>query len=204
MRTTRVLKVEEENKSMKRLAVILFVLSSAIGVVAQQNPSGGNERPVSLTEAAVALDSGGASVLQASLRTTPLNGAPDSPVANIRLLVRNTSPIAYSFVSGVVTFYDANAVRCGEGVFKADAVAANESFETDSPGIRIRCVPATWRIVATSLVPRLVPSPATEPNSPARNLIISVDGEQHPIQLDKPMTLTLGEKQRTIIVREAP
>src|SRR4029453_4337178 len=107
---------------MKRLAVTLFLLSSAIGVMAQQNPSGGNERPVPLTETAVALDAGGASVLQASLRTTPLNGVPDSPGTNIRLLVRNTSAIAYSFVSGLVTFYDASAVRCGEGVFKADAL----------------------------------------------------------------------------------
>jgi hypothetical protein len=36
------------------------------------------------------------------------------------------------------------------------------------------------------------------------NLIISVDGEEHPIQLDKPMVLTLGERQRTIVLREAP
>jgi hypothetical protein len=199
-----VLQVEEEKQLMKRVAVALFILSSAIGVMAQQNPSGGNERPVPLTDAAVALDSGGAAVLQGSLRTAALNGAPDSPVTNIRLVVKNTSPIAYSFISGLVTFYDASAVRCGEGVFKADALAANESFETDSPGIRIRCTPATWRIVATSLVPRVVPSLTAGPTATAMNLIISVDGEQHPIQLDKPMTLTVGDKQRTIIVREAP
>jgi hypothetical protein len=38
----------------------------------------------------------------------------------------------------------------------------------------------------------------------ALNLIISVDGEEHPIQLDRPMVLTLGTAQRTIILREAP
>jgi hypothetical protein len=35
-------------------------------------------------------------------------------------------------------------------------------------------------------------------------MIISVDGEEHPIQLDKPMILNLGERQRTIIVRRTP
>jgi len=172
--------------------------------MAQQNPSGGSERPVALTDAAVALDSAGAAVLQGSLRTAALNGAPDSPVTNIRFVVKNTSPIDFAFVSGLVTFYDGGGVRCGEGVFRANALAANESFETDSPGIRIRCTPTTWRLVATSLVPRLVPSVTAGPTAAARNLIISVDGEQHPIQLDKPMTLTVGDKQRTIIVREAP
>ena len=188
---------------MKSLALALFILSSAIGVLGQQNPSSSDERPVALTEAAVALDSGGAAVLQGSLRTTPLNGAPDSPITNVRLVVKNTSPIAYSFVSGVVTFYDAGGVRCGEGMFRASALAANESFETDSPGVRIRCTATTWRMVATSLVPRQAPNLTAGPAT-ARNLIISVDGEQHPIQLDKPMMLTLGDKQRTIIVREAP
>ncbi len=190
---------------MKRVAVALFILLSAIGVMAQ-TPASGAERPVALTDAAVALDSAGASVLQGSLRTAPLNGAPDSPITNIRLVIKNSSPIAFSFVSGLVTFYDAGGIRCGEGVFKADALAPNESFETDSPGIRIRCTAATWRIVATSLVPRLAPNLTASPvaNSTPRNLIISVDGEQHPIQLDKPMTLTVGDKQRTIVVREAP
>jgi hypothetical protein len=36
------------------------------------------------------------------------------------------------------------------------------------------------------------------------NLTISIDSEEHPIQLDKPMTITLGEKKRTIVVRTAP
>jgi hypothetical protein len=34
--------------------------------------------------------------------------------------------------------------------------------------------------------------------------VISIDGEAHPIQLDKPLTLTLGEKRRTIVVSTAP
>jgi hypothetical protein len=105
-------------------------------------------------------------------------------------------------VSGIVTFYDAAGMRCGEGIFKADAVAVNESFETDTPGIRIRCSASSWRVVATNLLPRVVPL-ATLPTSsaiPAR-LLISIDGETHPIQIDRPMTLTLGDKQRTIVIR---
>jgi hypothetical protein len=117
------------------------------------------------------------------------------------MLFKNRSNVAYAFVSGSVTFYDAAGVRCGEGQFKADSLAPNESFETDSPGLRIRCEAASWRIVASNLLIR------TPPNAPIgaltrapANLVISIDGETHPIQLDKPLTLTLGEKRRTIIV----
>ena len=93
-------------------------------------------------------------------------------------------------------------MRCGEGVFKADALAADESFETDSPGLRIRCEATSWRVVATNLVPRMPPNtPIGVLSRAPENLVISIDGETHPIQLDKPLILTLGEKRRTIIVR---
>jgi hypothetical protein len=163
-----------------------------------------NEKRVALTEPAVALEASGTPALEATLRTTALNGAPETPVTNIRMLVRNRSALSYSFVSGSVTFYDAAGVRCGEGVVKADSLAVDESFETDMPGLRIRCEAATWRFVATNLVPR------TPPNAPIgtlthgpTNLVISIDGETHPIQLDKPLTLTLGERRRTIVIRTA-
>jgi len=39
---------------------------------------------------------------------------------------------------------------------------------------------------------------------PTGNLVIVIDGESHPIQLDKPLVLTLGERRRTVVVREAP
>jgi hypothetical protein len=121
------------------------------------------------------------------------------------MIVKNRSAISYALVSGAITFYDAAGVRCGEGVFKADAVGIDESFETDSPGLRIRCEPATWRIVATNLLPRLPPNmPIGALTRAPSNLEISIDGETHPIQLDKPLTLTLGERRRTIIVRSAP
>src|SRR5215213_10060115 len=121
---------------------------------AQQETSSANETRVALRDAAVAHDVNGASVLEATLRTTALNGAPDDPVTNVRVVVKNTSGMSYAFVSGVITFYDAAGVRCGEGIFKADALAGDESFETDTPGLRIRCPAATWRVVATHLLPR--------------------------------------------------
>jgi len=103
-----------------------------------------------------------------------------------------------------VTFYDAAGVRCGEGVFKADALAVDESFETDTPGVRIRCEVATWRIIASTLLPRMPPNaPVSALTREPSNFVISIDGETHPIQLDKPLTLTLGEKRRTIVVRTA-
>ena len=191
---------------MKIVAASLFLLCSVLCVSAQETTpvSSLNEKRVALTEPAIALDASGASALEATLRTTALNGAPDTPVTNIRMIVRNRSAIPYAFVSGAVTFYDSAGVRCGEGVFKADALAVDESFETDAPGIRIRCEVATWRVVASHLLPRTPPNaPIGELTRTPSNLVISIDGETHPIQLDKPLVVTLGERRRTIIVRTA-
>lgn len=187
---------------MKIFIAGLVLLGSAFFASAQETTGVLTEKRVALSEAAVAFDATGAPALEASLRTTALNGAPDTPVTNIRMVVKNKSSVAYAFVSGSITFYDAAGVRCGEGLFKADALGVDESFETDSPGLRIRCEATSWRMVATNLLLR------TSPNAPIgaltrapENLVISIDGETHPIQLDKPLTLTLGEKRRTIIVR---
>lgn len=191
---------------MKKLAAFFVVLCSALIATAQRTtPAETNEKRVPLTEAAVALDGTGAAALEATLRTTSLAGSPEAPITNVRIVVKNVSAIPYAFVSGLLTFYDAAGVRCGEGVFKADALATNESFETDAPGLRIRCEPASWRLVAINLLPRIAPNtlvaPLTRENS---NLEIVIDGESHPIQLDKPLVLTLGERRRTVIVRAAP
>jgi hypothetical protein len=193
-------------KPMKMFAASIVMLCSVLFTSAQEIAPDNtlNEKRVPLAEAAVALDASGAPALEASLRTTALNGSPDTPVTNIRMVVRNKSTLAYAFISGSVTFYDAAGVRCGEGVFKADALAIDESFETDSPGVRIRCEVTSWRIVATNLLPRLPPNaPIITLTRVPQNLIISIDGETHPIQLDRPLTLTLGERRRTIIVRPA-
>jgi len=190
---------------MKIIVASVCIVFSAFFVSAQQQaPAQGalNEQRVALNQPAIALDASGAPALEATLRTTALNGAPETPVTNIRMVVKNRSTLPYAFVSGAITFYDAAGVRCGEGMFKADVLGVDESFESDSPGVRIRCEAATWRIVATSLLPRTSPNaPITELTRTPSNLVISIDGETHPIQLDKPLTVTLGEKRRTIIVR---
>jgi hypothetical protein len=187
------------------LVSAVFLLS-CFCVVAQE-PAGSSEKRVALSEKAVALDGSGAPALEATLKTTALNGSEDSPVTNISLVVKNSGSASYIYVSGLVTFYDGSGVRCGEGVFKADALSVDEAFETDTPGIRIRCAPSTWRIIATSLVPKVAPlavsTPSATLNRSRMNLVISVDGEEHPIQLDKPMVVKLGDVQRTIILREA-
>src|ERR1700704_562607 len=131
----------------------VFALS-AVAASAQQETGSTTERPVPLTQTAIAHDAKGAAALEATLRTTALNGAPDAPVTNIRIVVKNVSASFYTYVSGLATFYDSAGVRCGEGVFKVDALAQNESAETDAPGLRITCAPATWRIVATNLLTR--------------------------------------------------
>lgn len=190
---------------MRITAVSLLILCGAIYVSAQEVTGNLIEKRLPLTEVAVAFDGSGVPALEATLRTTALNGAPDAPVTNVRMIVKNRSTIAYSFVSGSVTFYDAAGVRCGEGQFKAGTLAADESFETDAPGLRIRCEAASWRVVATNLVPRMPPNqPIPVVVRAPSNLVISIDGEEHPIQLDKPLNVTLGEKRRTITVRSAP
>ena len=190
---------------MKTIAASILVLVSVLYTSAQEVTSDLIEKRVPLTEAVVAFDAAAKPALEATLRTTALNGAPDAPVTNVRMIVRNRSTLPYAFVSGSVTFYDSAGVRCGEGVFKADVLAADESFETDMPGLRIRCQAVSWRMVATHLLPRMAPNqPITVLTRAPANLVISIDGEEHPIQLDKPMTVTLGEKRRTIVVRSAP
>ena len=189
--------------TLRSTLICAVVLLVTCRVMAQEieNPT---EKRMPLSEPAIALDRG-QPALEGTLRTTAVNGAPDSPVTNIRVVIKNVSPIPYNYVSGLVTFYDGSGVRCGEGMFKADVMAMNESVEVDAPGIRIRCAPATWRIVANDLLPRISPSvEGIENTSRLTNLIINVDGQEHPIQLDRPLVLRLGERQRTVIVRQAP
>lgn len=153
-------------KLVTKLSTVLVVVFTCMTVSAQETTRDGNEKRVSLNEVAVAHDNDNVAALQGTLRTTSLRGSHESPVTNIRLIIKNTSGISYAFVSGVVTFYDSAGIRCGEGIFKADAVALDESFETDSPGVRIRCEAMQWRIVATHLLPRTPPTPPPPPRQP--------------------------------------
>ena len=191
---------------MRGVMIAAVLVLSAFAVAAQEGAAPLAEKRVPLNERAIAFDSLGASALEGTLKTTTLNGAEDSPVTNVRLVVRNSGTTPYSFVSGLVTFYDGSGVRCGEGLFKADALGVDEAFETDTPGIRIRCSPATWRIVANNLLARVGASGpvSSAPLTRGTNLVITVDGEEHPIQLDKPMVVKFGDVERTIILREAP
>ena len=197
-------------KFWKGIVGFALLLSCSVAIAAQQ-PA---EQRAALNEAATGFDAKGAAAIEARLLTTVLNGSEDSPVTNIRLVVKNTSANFYTYVTGWATFYDSSAVRCGEGLFKLDALAPNESSETDTPGLRLRCSPASWRIVATNLLTRLTdtakpietasPAETTVAERPApMNFIISIDGEEHPIQVNNPIVLKLGTRQRKIVLRPA-
>ena len=193
----------------RSFAVLLLLLMATVATVQAQS----TEQRAALTEAAVGFDAKGAPAIEARLLTQTLNGSDESPVTNVKIALKNVTPIFYTYVSGWATFYDANATRCGEGLFKLDALAPQESAEVDTPGLRLRCSPSTWRVVATNLVTRTVDIakpvetqvPPTEP-APAQpaapvNFVISVDGEEHPIQVNNPIVLKLGNRNRTIVLK---
>ena len=198
---------------MKRLILVsMLVIGFSFAALAQQ-PS---EQRAALTDAAIAFDAKSAPALEGRLRTQVLNGSDDSPVTNVKIALKNVTPTFYTYVSGWATFYDANAVRCGEGLFKLDALAPQESAEVDTPGLRLRCAPSTWRIVATNLMTRtadLAQVIAQQPPPPVEavverpapvNFIISIDGEQHPIQVNNPIVLKLGNRNRKIVLKPVP
>jgi hypothetical protein len=205
--------VSSKGDPIVRRFLLLFTVGAfcAVTVAAQTTA----EQRAPLTDAAAASDAKGAPAIEARLSTTVLNGSDDSPVTNVRLVVKNTSANFYTYVTGWATFYDSGAVRCGEGLFKVDALAPGESSETDTPGLRLRCAPASWRIVATNLLTRTAdaakeavaaPPPAEPaPEKPAPvNFIISIDGEQHPIQIGNPIVLKLGNRNRKVVLRPVP
>jgi len=191
----------------------MTLMTACAGYVAAQQPA---EQRVGLNEAALALDAKGAPAIEARLSTTVLNGSDDSPITNVRLVVKNTSANFYTYVTGWATFYDSGAVRCGEGLFKIDAQAPGESAEADTPGLRLRCTPASWRIVATNLITRTAdtakevvaaPPPPAEPapveRRPVSNYVLSISGEDHPIQVGNPLVVKMGGKRVKIVLREA-
>jgi len=188
---------------------LVLIISCAASIAAQQAA----EQRAGLGEAAAGLDAKGAAAIEARLATQVLNGSEDSPVINVRLVVKNTSASFYTYVTGWATFYDSGSVRCGEGLFKLDALAPGESAETDTPGLRLHCTPASWRITATNLLTRysdkaqepVTPPVETVSERPATvNYIISIDGEEHPIQVNNPIVLKLGTRKRKIVLRPVP
>jgi len=197
-----------------RPSITIFITvfaAAAITVTAQQT----SEQRTALNEAAIALDARSAPALEARLLTQVLNGSDEAPVMNTKVAIKNVTPNFYTYVSGWATFYDANGGRCGEGLFKVDALAPQESAEVDTPGLRLHCSPTSWRVVATNLVTRTldIAKPAETQVSPPvetavverqaspLNFTISIDGEEHPIQVNNPIVLKLGNRNRTIVLK---
>ncbi|HYP54662.1 MAG TPA: hypothetical protein VEQ42_14025 [Pyrinomonadaceae bacterium] len=220
--------------------VAVFVAVVALGGAAraqqpETNVSGAGaarEARVALAEPAVAFDAAGRAALSARLRTTQLAGTPDSPARNSRLVIENRGGVFYTHTSGYATFYGADGVRCGEGLWKVEALAPGESAEVDTPGLRLTCTPATWRVVAVNLLTRAAdaatatpatlttstpaatanPADAAVASSPADApapsgvppLEINVNGKTIPIQLGNPLEFTVGRERVRVVVRAAP
>jgi hypothetical protein len=134
-----------------------------------------SEPHVPLAQSAVAYDVAGNEALGGALRTQALAGSTDAPVRNTRLVVENRSRVFYNYAAGWATFYGADGVRCGEGLWKLEAFAPGEQVEVDTPGLRLTCTPATWRLVATTLLTRTgdvakpreqTPAPPAETGTP--------------------------------------
>jgi hypothetical protein len=198
---------------------VALVVCGAVSVQAQAVPEtaqvGTTELRVALTAQPVALDALGRPALAARLITSPLSGAPDAPVQNARLVFENRSQSFYTYASGWATFYDGDGVRCGEGLFSLDALAAGESAETDLPGLRLKCAPTSWRIVAMNLVTRKSEAETAQagasPDASATTSVpaippleININGETHPIQLGNPLNIRVGRRRVVITVNTAP
>ena len=184
------------------------------------------ESRVPLTEVATAYDAAGRAALSARLRTTQLAGSPDSPARNSRLVVENRGASFYTHASGWATFYDAEGVRCGEGLWKVEALAPGESAEVDTPGLRLTCAPSTWRVVAINLLTRAgdfaaptaappaqasvaAPAGSVDGQAPPASaavppLEININGKTIPVQLGNPLEVTVGRERVRIVVSPAP
>jgi hypothetical protein len=188
-----------------------------------------SEPHVPLAQPAVAYDVAGNEALGGRLRTQVLAGSTDAPVRNTRLVVENRSPVFYNYAAGWATFYGEDGVRCGEGLWKLEAFAPREQVEVDTPGLRLTCAPATWRIVATTLLTRTgdvakpreqtapppaeTGAPAAPANEPAAAtaapaalppLEINVNGKTIPIQLGNALEIQVGKERVRIVLRQAP
>jgi hypothetical protein len=206
---------------VRTIATCLALLLSGATVARAQEAGGeerrANEPRVPLTEQATAFDAAGRTALGARLRTLALSGTLDAPVRNARIVIENRSGLFYTYVSGWATFYDGEGVRCGEGLWKLEALAPGEAAEADMPGLRITCAPATWRLVANNLLTRTgdvaKPSgsvtsmqPAVSPADarPLPPLEINVNGKTLPIQPGNPLEITVGRERVRIVVNTAP
>lgn len=216
--------------TFKALCLALLLGAASQSARAQQPPAEGaesNEQRRPLTEATAAFDALGREALGGRLRTQQLAGTPEAPARNTRIVVENRSPFFYTYVTGWATFYGDDGVRCGEGLWKLEALAPREQVEVDTPGLRLTCAPTTWRIVATTLLTRTGdvakppdPSePAATTNSAAATsattaggstttslppLEINVNGKTIPIQPGNPLDIVVGKERVRIVIQPAP
>jgi hypothetical protein len=217
----------------KVLRLILMVCACVVGARAQQPAAATtgetNEPRVSLSEAATAYDATGRVALGGRLRTTQLAGTQDAPARNVLVVLENRSPVFYNYVSGYATFYGADGVRCGEGLWKLEAFAPGEQAEVDTPGLRLTCTPTNWRLSALNLLTRTAdiakPAEPTQPTTPGATeaqpagtplaasgsmpatlprLEININGKTLPLQLDNPLDIVVGKERVIIVVRPAP
>jgi hypothetical protein len=214
------------------LCACFQVARAQVGAQSSQPPDerGTKEPHVALSDAATAYDAEGRVAIGARLRTQQLAASADSPMRNVALVVQNRSTLFYNYASGWATFYDGDGVRCGEGLWKVEAFAPGESAEVDTPGLRLTCSPATWRVTALNLLTRT--TDVAKPNEPAPpgaaaqatgvsgttqagasnvaavetapRLEINVNGKTLPLQLDNPLDIVVGKERVLIVVRRAP
>lgn len=184
---------------------------------AQEAAAGAAEQRVGLEAEATALDAQGRTALAGQLLTQALAGTADAPVRNARFIIENRGPVFLVYVSGSVTFYDERGVRCGEGQFSLNALAAGERAETDAPGLRLTCAPRSWRIVAKDLLPRaterislpaqeetaqsLAPPPAETPA--LLPLEITVDDKVYNAPIGSTLEVSVRRRRVRITVRAA-
>lgn len=211
-----------------KMTLVFGLLACCFAASLRAQEVAGGARPseprVALAEPAVAYDIDGRTALAARLRTTALAGTPDAPERNTRVVVENRSEVFYTYATGWATFYGGDNVRCGEGMWKLEALAPGESAETDTPGLRLTCTPTTWRIVATNLMTRTTdaarpadqtaPPPAESPAPsapadarPAQSLPpleLNINGRIVPIQPGNPLEVVVGAERVRIILQPAP
>jgi hypothetical protein len=208
-------------KIMAVCAALLFALGGA-GARAQDaqdaQDAAASEQRAGLEAEATALDAQGRTALAGQLLTQALAGTVEAPVRNARFIIENRGPVFLVYVSGSVTFYDERGVRCGEGQFSLNALAAGERAETDAPGLRLTCAPRSWRIVAKDLLPRsterislpaseetpqsLAPPPTAE--TPALlPLEITVDDKVYNAPIGSTLEVSVRRRRVRITVRAA-
>jgi hypothetical protein len=151
----------------------------------------------------------------------------DAPVRNVSVVIENRSGLFYNYVSGYATFYGGDGVRCGEGLWKTEALAPGEQAAVDTPGLRLTCTPVSWRLSALNLLTRTTdvakpaepasaatpPSSAEAPTSaspvaPAQvappRLEININGKTLPLQLGNPIDIVVGKERVLIVVQPVP